>query len=164
MCVEPFIAVSVAVRAGVITASSACVLLCIAFIVLTVYFRESKTVKHSSLVFSLLTLVGAALMMFSPVFIVLETPQCMPWLWFFGVGFVLFFGYVHRRMQLRAGQLTLCCSSMAVKCYRIDRIFNWHRKKLTKIKPIGDSQLMVIVSILLALEIVSPMFGFLHKC
>lgn len=44
---------------------------------------------------------------------------------------------------------------MAVKSYRIDRIFNWHRKKLTKIKPIGDSQLMVIVSILLGLEVVS---------
>lgn len=110
--------------------------------------------KHSSLVFSLLTLVGAALMMFSPIFIVLESPQCMPWLWFFGVGFVLFFGYA-RIMQLSPSVTNLCYSSMAVKCYRIDRIFNWHRKKLTKIKPIGDSQLMVIVSILLGLEVVS---------
>jgi hypothetical protein len=42
-----------------------------------------------------------------------------------------------------------------VKSYRIDRIFNWHRKKLTKIKPIGDSQLMVVVSVLLGLEVVS---------
>lgn len=84
-----------------------------------------------------MTLVGAAFMMFSPVLIVLVVPQCMVWLWFVCIGFILFFG------------------SMAVKSYRIDRIFNWHRKTLTKIKPIGDSQLLVVVSILLGLEIVS---------
>ncbi len=60
--------------------------------------------------------------------------------------------YVLRWIRLKTN---LIGRSMAVKSYRIDRIFNWHRKKLTKIKPIGDSQLMVIVSILLGLEVVS---------
>ena len=77
----------------------------------------------------------------------------MPWMWFFSVGFVLFFGYVNT-FKHEMCALTFLDSSMAVKSYRIDRIFNWHRKKLTKIKPIGDSQLMVIVSVLLGLEVV----------
>jgi branched-chain amino acid transport system substrate-binding protein len=133
---ENFVPVSDGVRGGIIAAACACVGAAITFIVLSVYHRESKTIKHSSLTFSLMTLVGAAFMMFSPVLIVLVVPQCMVWLWFVCIGFILFFG------------------SMAVKSYRIDRIFNWHRKKLTKIKPIGDSQLMVVVSVLLGLEVI----------
>jgi hypothetical protein len=105
-CVGNIARISKAVEALLFAVSTLSVVVIAGAMVLIVIWRERRSIRTSSPLFCLLILFGAMLASVSPIFLTPSLMNCTAFMSFFTIGFVLFF------------------SNLAVKTYRVDRIFN----------------------------------------
>jgi hypothetical protein len=113
--------------------SGVCSLLTVACMILVVIWRNTRTIRSISPVFCLVTLTGALAMNISPIFWVQNTMICKAWLSLITLGFVWMF------------------SAIAVKAYRIDRIFT---NRSLEMFAIPNKQLFIYVGVLTLVQVI----------
>eukprot|EP01125_Pyxidicula_operculata_P001414 TRINITY_DN11309_c0_g1_i1.p1 TRINITY_DN11309_c0_g1~~TRINITY_DN11309_c0_g1_i1.p1 ORF type:complete len:711 (-),score=67.76 TRINITY_DN11309_c0_g1_i1:39-2171(-) len=97
---------------------------------------DSPIVSSISPPFTLASVFGSILLDISPIFLTTYIQNCMAWLWFLTIGFVLFFG------------------GFLVKTYRIERIFTLGVKKFKKAKGLKNKHLFPSLLCLVGIQIV----------
>eukprot|EP01122_Echinamoeba_exundans_P007037 TRINITY_DN2084_c0_g1_i1.p2 TRINITY_DN2084_c0_g1~~TRINITY_DN2084_c0_g1_i1.p2 ORF type:complete len:451 (+),score=73.00 TRINITY_DN2084_c0_g1_i1:1725-3077(+) len=105
-CVGNIARVSKAVEALLFAVTTVSVVVIVVAMVLIVVWRERRSIRKSSPLFCLLILFGAVLSSISPIFLTPSLMNCTAFISFLTIGCVLFF------------------ANLAVKTYRVDRIFN----------------------------------------
>lgn len=141
--------VSTPLRGVVLAFALVCTIIVVIAQIGVVVFRNTKTITSASPVFLSLVLGGALLLSISPWFVMpwgkagkffteaeaaYNSSLCMTWIWFLGLGFVLFF------------------APLVIKTWRVHRIFN--NRVLSRIIVIKNVDIALLVGGLVVLEIV----------
>jgi branched-chain amino acid transport system substrate-binding protein len=141
--------VSVGLRAVILAFAALCSVIVVLAMIGVIIYRDTKSITSSSPVFLLLVLGGALLLSISPWFalpwnksgkfysdleIAFNNNICMAWIWFLGLGFVMFF------------------APLVVKTWRVHRIFN--NRVLSRIIVIKNTELGLLVLVLVTIEVV----------
>jgi hypothetical protein len=110
-----------------------CAVLILISIGLVVAWKDTQTIRSISPMFCIIALVGALSVVLSPIFITPYIESCMAWLAMLAYGVIFFF------------------SSIIVKAFRLDRIFN---NKSLRVFSIPNKQLFMYLGVLLIPETV----------
>eukprot|EP01125_Pyxidicula_operculata_P010133 TRINITY_DN3339_c0_g1_i2.p2 TRINITY_DN3339_c0_g1~~TRINITY_DN3339_c0_g1_i2.p2 ORF type:complete len:258 (-),score=34.33 TRINITY_DN3339_c0_g1_i2:131-904(-) len=86
--------------------------------------------------FSLFSILGSAVLTFSPIFLSVQIGSCIAWVWTSTIGFILYFG------------------GFLIKTYRIERIFVLGERKFKKAKNMKNQHLFPGLGILVLIQIV----------